>query len=201
MNLHLRKWIAVAAFAAWTAAPSAAFAATYDVDIAHTTVSFKVRHLFSKTQGFFRKFEGVIEYEPGKPESWAASGVIDAASIDTNVEGRDKHLRSPDFFETDKYPTILFRTTGVVSSTETSAKVRGLLTLRGVEKPVELDVQILGVGPDPWGSVRSGFTATTTINRKDFGLTWNKAVETGQLMVGEEVEITLEIEGILRKPS
>ena len=176
-------------------APSA-WAATYRIDPAHTTVGFKIRHLFSNVRGTFNTFDGTVEYEPGKPETWKAEATIQAGSIDTAVEKRDAHLRSPDFFDVEKFPTITFRSTEVTDATDTGAKLHGVLSIHGVEKPVVLDVAVHGVGKDPWGNVRAGFTGTTTINRKDFGLAWNQTLETGQLLVGEEVEITLEIEGI-----
>jgi polyisoprenoid-binding protein YceI len=127
---------------------------------------------------------------------WAAAATIDAASIDTNVEKRDAHLRSKDFFETDKYPTLTFKSTGARDLAGNTAKVDGILSLHGVEKPVTLDVEIHGEGADPWGNTRLGLTATTKINRKDFGLGWNEVLESGQLLVGEEIEIVLEIEGL-----
>lgn len=173
-------------------------AATYKIDPDHTTVSFKIRHLFSNVVGYFRTFEGVIDFEPGKPEAWKTQGSIDAASIDTNVPERDKHLRTADFFDVENHPKIEFISTGVKDATETSSKLEGLLKMHGVERPVTLDVSIHGVGKDPWGNVRAGFTAVTKINRKDFGLAWNQALETGQLLVGEEVMITIEAEGILQ---
>jgi len=177
---------------------SPAWATTYAIDKDHTTVGFKIRHLFSKVDGTFNQFEGQFEFAPGAPDGWNAQATIQAASIDTRVEQRDTHLRSADFFEVETYPTITFKSTQVTDATPTSAKLHGLLMIHGVEKPVILDVAIHGEGKDPWGNMRSGFTGTTTINRKDFGLTWNKALETGQLLVGEEVEITLEVEGLAK---
>src|SRR3989338_4022307 len=159
--------------------PTISWAAVYKVDVDHTTVSFKVRHLFSKTQGLFNKFEGTIEYEPGKPETWKTSGMIDATSINTNVAERDKHLKSADFFDVEKYPVITFKSTAVTNATETNAKLEGFLTIHGVEQPVVLDLEIHGVGKDPWGNTRAGFTATTKINRKDFGLNQSPTLETG----------------------
>ncbi len=179
--------------------PSLSWAAVYNVDINHTTVSFKVRHLFSKVQGLFNQFEGTIDYEPGKPETWKTSGTIDVRSINTSVPKRDDHLRSPDFFDAEKYPTISFKSTKVIKATDTTAKLEGLITMHGVEKPIVLDVEIHGIGKDPWGGTRAGFTATTKINRKDFGLNWNQVLESGGVLVGDEVEITLEIEGVLQK--
>ena len=173
-----------------------AWATTYKIDTDHSTVGFKIRHLFSNVQGSFDQYEGSFIYVPGHPEQWTATATIQTASINTKVEQRDKHLRSKDFFEVETYPAMTFKSTGVTDATATSAKLHGTITLHGVEKPVVLDLTIHGEGKDPWGNVRSGFTATTTINRKDFGLTWNKVLETGQLFVGEEVEIILEIEGV-----
>ncbi len=175
------------------------FAASYAIDADHTTVSFKIRHLFSNVQGTFKQFEGSFDYEPGKPDQASAQAVIKTASIDTNVEARDKHLRSADFFDAEKFPDMSFKSTKFTEDSPESGRLEGVLTLHGVEKPVILDVQIHGAGNDPWGNKRAGFTATTKINRKDFGLNWNKTVEAGQLLVGEEVLITLEVEGILKK--
>ena len=196
--INFRKYLAVSV-TGLLLFPSLSWAAVYKVDPDHTTVSFKIRHIFTKVQGVFNKFEGTVEYEPGKPDAWRASGTIDAASINTNVVDRDKHLRSAEFFDVEKYPTITFKGAKITDATETNAKMDGLLTIHGAEKPVVLDVEVHGVGKDPWGGTRAGFTAATKINRKDFGLTWDKRLETGGLIVGDEVEITLEIEAILQK--
>jgi polyisoprenoid-binding protein YceI len=174
----------------------AAFAAQYTLDTDHTVVSFKIRHIFTFVHGAFKAFEGSFVYDPASPETWKADAVIQVASIDTGVEPRDNDLRSPNFFEVEKFPTMTFKSTGVTEVTSTSAKLHGLLKIRDVEKPVVLDLQILGEAKDPWGNESAGFSATTRINRKDFGLTWNKVLETGQLLVGEEVEITIEVTGL-----
>jgi polyisoprenoid-binding protein YceI len=176
-----------------------AFAAVYEIDPEHTSIGFKIRHLFTNVRGTFDEYEGTIEYEPGKPDTWKAEATIQAASINTKVKERDKHLRSADFFDVEKYPSLIFKSTKVTEATENAAKLEGMLTVHGVEKPVVLDLEIHGAGKDPWGNVRAGFTATTKINRKDFGLTWNQAVETGGVLVGDEVEITLEIEAKLKE--
>ena len=175
---------------------SLALAETYKVDPDHTTVGFKIRHLFSNVQGNFEKFDASFDYVPGKPELWKAQAAIDAASINTRVSQRDTHLRSKDFFDVEGFPSITFKSTEVTDLDGGKAKLHGLLTIHGVEKPVVLDLEIHGEGKDPWGNVRSGFTATTRINRKDFGLNWNKALETGGVLVGDEVDIILEVEGI-----
>ena len=178
---------------------SQAFAEVYQIDKDHSSVSFKIKHLFSKVQGHFKDYESSFTYEPGKPETWNAKAVIKTDSIDTGVEKRDEHLKSPDFFDVATYPTIEFTSTGASEASDNKGKLNGVLKMHGVEKPVTLDLEVHGVGNDPWGNTRLGATATTTVNRKDFGLTWNKALETGQLLVGEDVEITLEIEGIQQK--
>jgi polyisoprenoid-binding protein YceI len=178
---------------------SSGWAATYTIDADHTTVSFRIRHLLSYVRGNFKTFEGSFEYEPNKPESWKTTATIQAASIDTNVKERDTHLRSKDFFDVENFPTLTFKSTEITDVTAEHAKLHGLLSIHGVEKPAVFDLDILGVAKEPWGNTRAAFTATTKINRKDFGLTWNKAVETGQVLVGEEVEITLEVEGLLQE--
>lgn len=175
-----------------------ASATTYTIDLDHTTVSFKIRHLFSYVQGWFTAVEGMFDYVPEDPSQWRAQATIHAESIDTRVKQRDEHLRSKDFFDVEQFPTITFKSTEITEATPGSAKLHGLLTIHGVEKPVILDLTIHGEGKDPWGNVRSGFTATTMVHRSDFGLTWNKLVETGQALVGDEVEITLDVEGIVK---
>lgn len=175
---------------------SSAWAATYKLDPAHTSVSFKVRHLLTWVQGTFNEFSGTFEWAPEDPESWKADVTIQAESIDTGNADRDNHLRTADFFDTAQYPLITFRSTGVTDVTENTAKLHGVLSLHGVEKDVTLDLEILGEATDPWGNTAAGFSATTEINRKDFGLTWNQTLETGGVLVGEEVKIILDVAGI-----
>ncbi len=177
------------------------WAADFQLDKDHTFVTFKIHHLFSWTQGQFDDFAGDFSYEPGKPETWKASAKIQIASINTRNAQRDNHLKSVDFFDAEKFPVMEFKSTGVREANETSAKLDGLLTIRGVEKPVTLDLTINGMGQDAWGKTRAAFTATTKISRKDFGIVWNKVTEAGNLMVGDEVLITLEVEGLLTEPA
>ena len=181
------------AFLFLTLFSTAAFAETYKIDKDHSSVSFKIRHVVSNVQGSFKDFDGTIQYDAAKPETWSAEGTIKVASIDTNVAQRDKHLQSKDFFNAEQYPDITFKTTKVTASGKDDAKVEGLLTMHGITKPVVLDVEIHGVGKDPWGNVSLGFTGTTKVNRKDFGIVWNQVLDQGQLMVGDDVTITLEI--------
>ena len=194
----MRRRVAIGVLVGIVLSAQAAGAATYTIDPDHTTVEFKIHHLLSYVRGTFNQFEGTFEYAPEHPEQWKANATIQAASIDTRVDKRDAHLRSPDFFAVEQYPTITFRSTAAADAVPTGAKLHGLLTIHGVEQPVVLDLTIHGLVADPWGNQRAAFTATTAINRKDFGLAWNKAVETGQLLVGETVEIILEVEGIAR---
>lgn len=173
----------------------------YEIDPQHSGVTFRIQHLvISKVSGHFDKFTGALEYDKGNIKSWKAEAKIDAASINTGVEARDKHLRSADFLEVDKFPDIAFKSTKVVAE-KGDAKLHGELTIRGVTKPVVLTLSIGGTTKDPWGNTRLGATATTKISRKDFGLTWNKALETGGVMVGDELEITLDIEAIAAAPA
>lgn len=196
MKKHILAVLALAALAAPAAAE------LYKIDEAHSAVSFKVAHLaISKVSGRFDKFSGTIDYKPGDVKNWKAEAVIDVASINTGVEARDKHLRAPDFFDVEKFPTMTFRSTKVAGYKKMKGKLHGELTLHGVTKAVVLDVEGSGPAKDPWGNERMAAVARTTINRKDFGLGWNQVLETGGLLVGEKVEITIEIEAVKQKPA
>jgi polyisoprenoid-binding protein YceI len=172
-------------------------ATTYAVDPAHTSVNFRVKHLFTYVDGRFSTFDGSIAFDPDAPEKTTVSGTIDVASIDTNVEKRDNHLRSADFFDVEKHSKLAFQSTKVtdVDAKAGTAKLHGNLTIKDVTKPVVLDAKFLGAATDPWGNKKAGFSGTTTINRKDFGLGWNQALETGGFLVGDEVEIRIDVEG------
>jgi polyisoprenoid-binding protein YceI len=171
---------------------------TYKIDTSHSSVGFKIRHLVGRVPGVFGDFAGTIEMNPDNLGAASAKVTIQAASIDTRNEDRDNHLRNEDFFDVKKFPTITYESTKVVGSGE-KFQVEGNLTMHGVTKPVTLDVEVLGVGPDPWGNTRIGFEATATINRKDFGISWNRALDAGGFILGEEVEISLAIEGVAEK--
>lgn len=183
-----------------SAALSAA-AAVYEIDASHSTVGFKIRHVVTKTSGRFTKFSGTIHYEPGKPSAWKVTADIDPASINTDNEKRDGHLRSPDFFDTAKHPKMSFKSVKVTDAKGDSAKLHGELTMHGVTKPVVLDLEFTGAGKDPWGNEKAGFSARGKLNRKDFGIVWNKAVDNGGFILGDEVEINLEIEADAVKPA
>lgn len=178
---------------------ASAQAAVYDIDASHSSVGFKIKHMLSNTRGNFEDFKGTVEYEPGKPDTWKADAVIQLKSVNTSVKDRDNHLRGADFFDVEKFPEMTFKTTKVSDATETTAKLEGILSLHGVEKPVVMDLQILGIVKDPWGNTRAAFTATGKINRKDFGIVYNKVLDNGGLMLGEEIEITIEVEAVEKK--
>ena len=179
------------------AAVGPATAAEYQIDVSHSTVGFQVKHMaISKTNGVFDDFTGTFSFEPGKPETWICEAVIQAASINTNNEKRDDHLRNEDFFNVAEFPTIPFKSTGVKMDDDSEGTLKGDLTIHGVTKPVEMDFEVLGTVTDPWGNERAGFSATLKINRQDYGLSYNSVLEAGSLVVGDEVKITLEIEGI-----
>lgn len=181
--------------------PAFALASTWTIDPDHSNVGFKVRHLMvSNVKGSFEKYTGTVEIDDKDLTRSKIEVSIDTNSISTNVPKRDAHLRSADFFDVAKYPAMTFVSKKAVKAGEDKYKVTGDLTLHGVTKTVVLDVE----GPskeskDPWGNIRKGATATTKINRKDFGLVYNAALETGGVAVGEEVTITLEIEMIKKK--
>ena len=167
---------------------------TYGIDASHTHVGFKVRHLMvSKVRGRFADFEGTVTVAPDPLES-AVEVTVQLASIDTRDAGRDEHLRGADFFDVAQHPTMTFRSTGVRPVGTNRYAVDGELSLRDVTKPVTLDVTYDGTARDPWGGERAGFSATAEIDREDFGLTWNQALETGGVLVGKKIEIDIEAE-------
>jgi len=173
--------------------------ATYDIDSSHSSVQFSVRHLMiSNVRGEFSKVTGTVFYDPAKPEAARIEASIDANTINTREPKRDDHLRGPDFFDTAKYPSITFKS----KSTTVAGniwKVKGDLTMHGVTREVVLDVEQPAEQKDARGNLRLGATATTRINRKDWGLTWNRVLETGGVTVGDEVSITIDIEAVRRK--
>jgi len=171
-------------------------AQTYAIDKVHSEVDFQVRHLLTKVRGRFLEFTGTVLFDQDHPEQSSASLTIDASSIDTGTPDRDTHLRSDDFFAVETYPALTFQSSRVVKTGDESYDVVGTLTIRGVAKEITLPVTYLGTAKDPWGNVRAGFEASITLNRKDFGLTWNAALETGGFLVGDEVRISLSIQAI-----
>jgi polyisoprenoid-binding protein YceI len=150
----------------------------------------------TKVRGKFSDFSGTIVLNEARPEDSSVTFTVNTASVDTSTADRDAHLRSEDFFFVDQHPTITFVSTGVKKTSDSTFDVRGLLTIRGVAKDIVLSVENLGEAKDPWGMSRIGFETQTTVNRKEFGLTWNAALETGGFLVGDEVKIGLQIQAI-----
>ncbi|HYA87083.1 MAG TPA: YceI family protein [Nitrospirota bacterium] len=183
------------------AIPYAAVASTWNIDPDHSNLGFKIKHLMvSNVKGNFERYSGVVEINDKDITKSKVEVTIDVNSVNTNVKKRDDHLRSADFFDVAKYPTMTFVSKKVAVEGPDKLKVTGDFTLHGVTKEVVLDLEgPTGESKDPWGNTRKGATATTKINRKDYGLTWNKALETGGVLVGDEVELTLEVEMIKKQ--
>ena len=176
--------------------PQLASAASWKIDPVHTTVEFKIRHLMvSWVKGVFTEVNGTVDIAEDDLSKSTTSVQIATASIDTNNQKRDDHLRSADFFDAGSFPSMTFVSKQVVVADNTPVKIIGDLTIRDVTREVTLEVNDFSqVVTDPWGNTKRGASASTKINRKDYGLTWNKALETGGVVVGDEVHITLEIE-------
>jgi polyisoprenoid-binding protein YceI len=170
---------------------------TYNIDPSHSSVHFSVRHLMvSNVRGEFSKLSGTILFNSDKPAASSVETSIDVNSINTREPQRDAHLKSPDFLDVEKFPTITFRSTQVTLE-EDGAKVTGDLTIHGVTQPISLEVEgSTDEIKDPWGNQRIGMSATTKLSRKEFGLTWNATLESGGFMVGDEVKITIDLEAV-----
>jgi polyisoprenoid-binding protein YceI len=180
-----------------------AFAAQWNIDPNHSTATFAVKHMMVSTvHGSFSGVKGTVDYDPGNLAASKVTATIDATTIDTRNENRDKDLKSPNFFEVTKYPTISFVSKRIVPGSSGNFQLVGDMTMHGVTKEITFDVE----GPaspvkDPKGNLHTGATATTKVNRKDFGLTWNKTLDGGGLMVGDDVDITVEVELVQMKPA
>ncbi len=173
---------------------------TWNLDLSHSEVTFAVKHMMISTvRGKFNSFSGTIDFNEADPARSSIDVSIDVASIDTRDEKRDGHLKSGDFFDVEKFPTATFKSTKVEKTSDSTAKVTGDLTLRGVSRPVVLDVTYAGQAKSPWGTTSAGFSASTKISRKDWGLTWNVALETGGVLVGEDISIAIEAE-LVKQP-
>lgn len=185
---------------ALVALPSLSQAANYEIDPSHSSAQFAVKHLMVSTvRGEFGKLSGTAVIDDKNLGKATVEASIDATTINTREPKRDEHLRSPDFFDTAKFPSITFKSTEVKKAGEGKYKVTGNLTIHGVTKSVVLDVDAPATEvKDPYGNVKRGATATATISRKDFGLTWNKALETGGVVVGDSVQITIDLQ-LVRK--
>jgi polyisoprenoid-binding protein YceI len=196
----MKNWVSssLIALALMIAVPLAASADTWQIDPVHTTVEFTVRHMMiSNVRGLFTKVAGTITAKDNDPASVKVEATIDTSSIDTRSADRDADLKSANFLDVAKYPTMTFRSKKIEPAGTGKWKMIGDLTLHGVTKEVTLDVQ----GPtapikDPWGNTRAGASATTKINRKDFGLAWSKVLEAGGAVVGDEVTVSIDVEAV-----
>ncbi len=195
--MMIRKLSLTAAAALFAASP--VLADTWVIDKAHSEASFQIRHLMSKVRGHFNDYAGAVTVDPARPESARVEFTVKAASIDTANEARDKDLRGADFFDVEKFPEISFKSTSVKATGKDTYDVKGTLTLRGVSKEVTLPVQFLGFGKDPWGNEKAGFSTDFTINRKDFGLVWNKALDNGGVLLGDDVAVSINLEAARKK--
>lgn len=169
----------------------------WNIDTTHSGIHFSVRHMvIAKVRGSFRKYSGTVALDEQDLTASSVSVRIEAASIDTGVEQRDNHLRSADFFDVEKFPALTFQSTKVEKGSGNSLRVTGNLTIRDVTREVVLEAEQLGIGKDPWGNIKAAFEAKTSVDRSDFGLKWNQALEAGGVLVGEKVEISLELQAV-----
>jgi polyisoprenoid-binding protein YceI len=179
------------------ASGAARAASVFEVDSAHSSIGFSIRHLFTMVPGRFDKYTASFAYDEAAPEKSSAEFTIDAASVSTANEKRDGHLRGPDFFNVEKFPTLTFKSTKIEKTEQKSVyKVTGDFTMLGVTKPLTVSVEVVGVGPDGFGNTKGGFQVTGVLNRKDFGMVYNKALDTGNTLLGDEVKFQVSIEAV-----
>jgi len=198
MTRKLTTLLAVSLAVATLASPLLA-ADTWVSDKTHSEATFSIRHLVSKLSGRFNDFTTNISVDPAKPEASSVEFAIKAGSIDTQNPDRDKDLRSPSFFDVEKFPEITFKSTKISSTAKDKYDVTGNLTMHGVTKEVTLPVSFLGFAKDPWGNEKAGFEVTTTLNRKDYGLLWNKNLDNGGYLLGDDVAVSINLEAVKKK--
>lgn len=168
---------------------------SWQIDSSHSHVNFTARHMMiSKVRGSFETFSGTVDFDEENPTNTSVNVAVELGSINTRDEQRDGHLKSPDFFDVENYPTMTFVSTRVEQIDANNGRLYGQLTIKGVSKEVALDVEYAGIAKSPWGTVSAGFSAAGTINRKEWGLNWNQALETGGVLVGEKINIEIELE-------
>jgi polyisoprenoid-binding protein YceI len=189
----IRRFAAIAFVAGLLESPGLA-ADTYVFDKAHSEAAFQVRHIVTRVRGKFADIAGTIQVDKAKPEASSVEFVAKTATVDTGVADRDKHLRSADFFDVEKFPEMTFKSTRIKAVGQDRYEVTGTFTLRGVQKELTLPVTFLGFAKDPWGGERAGFETSVTLSRKDFGMVWNKTLETGGVLLGDEVYVTVNVE-------
>ena len=201
-SLILRSALALV-LAASTATTAMAEIVTYEADKVHSNIIFKIRHLLSKTTGQFKDYKATVMIDPEKRDQVNVVAEIDVASIDTDEAKRDAHLKNEDFFDVARFPKITVTVSNLtdVNAERTKGKLEGKLTIKDVSKPVVLDVEWLCTAVYPWVNKKAAFSGETTINRKDFGIVWNKTLDAGGYLIGDEVEIEINIEAQIPKPA
>lgn len=185
---------ALAVLLAIAAATPAAAQQVWEIDGVHSEVSFRIRHLVSKVRGSFRDFAVKVETVEANPAASRVTFTIQAASIDTGNADRDKHLRSADFFDVEKFPTITFVSTAIAPKGNNRFDVTGTLTMHGVSKEITLPVEFTGTMKDPMGNTKAGFDTSTTLNRKDYGIVWNRALDAGGFVLGDDVTVSISLQ-------
>ena len=173
----------------------------WTVDKSHSSAEFKVRHFMANVTGRFKSFDAVIHLDRSKPANSSVEFTIDAASVDTNSNNRDEHLRTADFFDVAKHPTITFKSVSIKERSKDLYDVTGDFTMKGVTKRITIPVAFLGFGRGPNGGEKAGFEIETTINRKDYGIVWNRALDEGGVMLGDDVKVTINLELNKKKPA
>jgi polyisoprenoid-binding protein YceI len=201
---HMKRLLTSAVLAAAVVLPAlpapARAADVYNIDKGHSEVSFQIRHLVTNVRGRFNDFEGTVNLDPANMVGSTVEFKIKAASIDTGVADRDKHLRSADFFDTDKFPEITFKSKSIKATGKDQYAVTGTFTMHGVSKEVTLPVTFLGTAKDPWGGTRAGFETNATIDRKEYGIVWNKALDAGGTILSDEVKVAINLEAVKSQP-
>jgi polyisoprenoid-binding protein YceI len=168
----------------------------WKIDAAHSGINFSIRHLISKVRGRFAKYSGAVDFDDDDLTRSVVQATIDASSIDTGVQQRDAHLRSADFFDVERFSELRFRSRRIEKIEDARYRVIGELTMRDVTREVSLDVEYGGRAKDPWGNERIGFVAKAVLSRKDFGLEWNQMLEAGGVLVGDRVDVELELQAV-----
>ena len=194
-----RKLLAAVALSAFVTLPL--HADTFAIDPSHSEVGFQIRHFVSQARGRFNEFSGTVDMDPKNLPASSVDFKIKAASIDTNQPDRDKHLRSPEFFDVEKFPEITFKSKSIKATGKDTYDVTGTLTMHGVSKDITLPVTYLGQVKDPRGNTHAGFSTGITLNRKDYGIVWNQALDAGGAMLGDDVKINIDLETVKKAPA
>jgi polyisoprenoid-binding protein YceI len=198
----MKRFLTAAVLAAAVAVPAvpAHAADVYTIDKGHSEVSFQVRHLVTNVRGRFNDFAGTVNLDPANLANSTVEFTIQATSIDTGVADRDNHLRNPDFFDVAKFPTITFKSKSIKATGKDQYAVTGTFTMHGVTKEITLPVTFLGTAKDPWGGTRAGFETNTTIDRKEYGIVWNKALDAGGTILSDDVKVAVNLEAVKAQP-